>query len=51
MGDFVALPGVIPEITHVLDKLAGVINRDIVDGDDPVVAETGIGTFLQLCDT
>jgi len=51
MGDFVALPGVIPEIAHVLDKLAGVINRDIVDGDDPVVAKTGIGIFLQLCDT
>ena len=50
MGYLVPLFGVIPEIADVLDKLAGVIDQYIVDGDDPVHAETGIGAFLQPCD-
>jgi len=45
MCDLVPLLGVIPEIAYVLDKLTGVIDQDVVDGDDAVVDETGFGGF------
>jgi hypothetical protein len=47
VGDLVPLLGVVPEPAYVVDELAVVVDQGVVDGDDPVVAVTGVGLLLQ----
>src|SRR4051812_28031594 len=47
VGDEVALVGVVPEPANILNQLTLVIDQDIVDGNDALVAEAGVGVLLQ----
>ena len=47
VGDLVAVLGVVPEPTHIVDQLAFVIDQHVVDGDHALVAIAGSGVALQ----
>src|SRR5690242_13251992 len=47
VGDLVALLGMVPEPTSVLDQLALVVDERIVEGDDPLVAVARSWVLLQ----
>lgn len=45
--NLVALLGMVPEPTGILDQFPIVVDQDIVDGNDAVVAVVGRGIFLE----
>ena len=47
VGDLVALLGMIPEIAHIFNVFAAVVDQDIIDRDDPLWAITDIRVLLQ----
>jgi hypothetical protein len=47
MSNFVALLGVIPEIAGIFNQLAVVVDQDIIDRDDALGTEPGVGLRLQ----
>ena len=47
VGDLVAVLGVVPEPTYILDQLTVVIDQHVVDGDDAFVAIPSSSVALQ----
>jgi len=47
VGDLVAFLGMIPEVPGVLDQLAGVVDQDVVDGNDALFAVAGGRLLLE----